>query len=95
MGTRAFYRPSTDEIYLPSFDVFKNAPPIMASGPTRRRIGHSWLSRTRARLPLELHERVFTWALHRLSEHGLIKGERIGVNASTLEANAALCRATR
>ena len=38
---------------------------------------HSWLSRTRSRLPLELHEQVFTWALHRLSEHGLIKGERI------------------
>jgi len=29
-------------------------------------------------------------ALHRLSEHGLIKGERIGVDASTMEANAAL-----
>ena len=51
---------------------------------------HSWLSRTRPRLPLELHEQVFTWALHRLSEHGLIKGERIGVDASTMEANAAL-----
>jgi transposase len=51
---------------------------------------HSWLSRTRSRLPLELHEQVFTWALHRLSEHGLIKGERIGVDASTMEANAAL-----
>jgi transposase len=51
---------------------------------------HSWLSRTRSRLPLELHEQVFTWALHRLSEHGLIKGERIGVDASTMAANAAL-----
>ena len=51
---------------------------------------HSWLSRTRSRLPLELHEQVFTWVLHRLSEHGLIKGERIGVDASTMEANAAL-----
>ena len=51
---------------------------------------HSWLSRTRARLPLELHEQVFTWALHRLSERGLIKRERIGVDASTMEANAAL-----
>ena len=47
-------------------------------------------SGTRSRLPLELHEQVFTWVLHRLSEHGLIKGERIGVDASTLEANAAL-----
>jgi transposase len=51
---------------------------------------HSWLSRTRSRLPLELHERVFGWVLHRLAEHGLIRGERVGVDASTMEANAAL-----
>jgi transposase len=51
---------------------------------------HSWLSRTRSRLPLEVHDRVFTWVLERLAEHGLIKGERIGVDASTMEANAAL-----
>ena len=51
---------------------------------------HSWLSRTRSRLPVELHDRVFTWVLKRLAEHGLIRGERIGVDASTMEANAAL-----
>ena len=44
---------------------------------------HSWLSRTRARLPLEVHETIFTWVLQRLAEHGLIKGDRIGVDAST------------
>jgi hypothetical protein len=51
---------------------------------------HSWLSRTRARLPLEVHGAVFDWVLARLAEHGLIRGERIGVDASTMEANAAL-----
>src|ERR687886_1677619 len=51
---------------------------------------HSWLSRTRARLPLEVHEAVFARVLGRLAEHGLIKGERIGIDASTMEANAAL-----
>jgi transposase len=51
---------------------------------------HSWLSKTRSRLPLEVHEAVFAWVLERLAEHGLIKGERIGVDASTMEANAAL-----
>jgi transposase len=51
---------------------------------------HSWLSRTRARLPLEVHDAVFTWALQRLAERGLVRGERIGVDASTVEANAAL-----
>src|SRR5881409_1422946 len=51
---------------------------------------HSWLSKTRGRLPLEVHEAVFTWVLERLAEHGLIKGDRIGVDASTMEADAAL-----
>src|SRR5829696_5698629 len=51
---------------------------------------HSWLSRPRARLPLEMHDAVFTWVLQRLAERGLVKGERIGVDASTVAANAAL-----
>jgi transposase len=51
---------------------------------------HSWLSKTRSRLPLEMHEAVFGWVLERLAEHGLVKGDRIGVDASILEANAAL-----
>jgi transposase len=51
---------------------------------------HSWLGKTRARLPLEVHEAVFAWGLRRLAEHGLIKGDRIGVDASTMEADAAL-----
>ena len=59
-------------------------------GERERVPDHSWLSRTRSRLPLEIHDQVFTWVLERLAEHGLIKGERIGVDASTMEANAAL-----
>lgn len=51
---------------------------------------HSWLSKTRSRLPLEVHTAVFTWVLQRLAEHGLIQGDRIGVDASTMAANAAL-----
>src|SRR4051812_21495057 len=51
---------------------------------------HSWLSRTRSRLPLEVHEAIFAWVLQRLTDHGLIKGGRIGVDASSMEANAAL-----
>lgn len=51
---------------------------------------HSWLSRIRARLPLEVHDQVFGWVLRRLAERGLIKGERIAVDASTMEASAAL-----
>ena len=51
---------------------------------------HSWLSRTRSRLPYEAHERVFGFVLKLVAERGLVKGERIGVDSSTMEANAAL-----
>src|SRR5881398_527283 len=59
-------------------------------GATEAVPDHSWLSKTRSRLPLEVHEAVFARVLERLAEHGLIKGDRIGVDASTMEANAAL-----
>jgi transposase len=59
-------------------------------GTTEAVPDHSWLSKTRSRLPLEVHEAVFGWVLERLAEHGLIRGDRIGVDASTMEANAAL-----
>ncbi len=51
---------------------------------------HSWLSKTRSRLPAEVHEHVFAWVLKLIAARGLVKGERIGVDASTMEANAAL-----
>src|SRR5271156_823092 len=51
---------------------------------------HSWLSRARSRLPHEAHETVFGWVLALVAERGLVKGERIGVDGSTMEANAAL-----
>ena len=51
---------------------------------------HSWLSRSRTRLPHEVHAAVFDWVLVLIAEAGLIKGERIGVDASTMVANAAL-----
>src|SRR5512132_2170204 len=57
---------------------------------TERVPDHSWLSKTRSRLPQEVHEEVFGWVLALIAGHGLVKGERIGVDASTMEANAAL-----
>lgn len=51
---------------------------------------HSSLSRIRTRLPLELHQEVFTWVLGVITEAGLVQGDRIGVDASTMEANAAM-----
>ena len=36
-----------------------------------------------------MHDKVSTWVLQRLAERGLVQGERIGVDASTMKANAA------
>jgi len=51
---------------------------------------HSTISRTRRLIALETHQEVFGWVLARLAEAGLLKGKTIGVDATTLEANAAL-----
>ena len=51
---------------------------------------HSSLSRIRRRLPLEVHDAVFSWVLGVVATHGLIDGKTLGVDATTLEANAAL-----
>src|SRR5438477_286594 len=39
-------------------------------GERERVPDHSWLSRTRSRLSLEVHDQVFGWVLKRLAEHG-------------------------
>ena len=51
---------------------------------------HSTLSRTRRRIDEETHEAVFTWVLDRAAEAGLVRGKTIGIDATTLEANAAM-----
>jgi len=51
---------------------------------------HSSLSRIRQRLDIEVHQEVFTFVLKILAKKGLLKGRAIGVDATTLEANAAL-----
>lgn len=56
---------------------------------------HSTLSRTRRLISLEAHGAVFRWALLVLARRELVKGNVIGVDATTLEANAALKSITR
>ena len=51
---------------------------------------HSTVSRTRRRIDLETHRAVFTWVLQRLADAGLVRGKTVGIDATTLEANAAL-----
>ena len=48
------------------------------------------ISRTRRLLDTETHQAVFWWVLERLAAVGLLKGKTIGVDATTLEANAAM-----
>jgi len=51
---------------------------------------HSSLSIIRRRIDLETHQEVFTWVLKALCGQGLLKGKTLGVDATTLEANAAM-----
>ena len=61
------------------------AIPLTADSPD-----HSTLSVVRDRLPLEVHQAVFTWVLRLLDEKKLAKGKIVGVDSTTLEANAAM-----
>ena len=51
---------------------------------------HSTISRTRRLIDLETHRAVFTWILQVLATADLVTGKTIGIDATTLEANAAL-----
>ena len=51
---------------------------------------HSTLSRTRRLIDLECHQEVFAWILGVLAKTGLLRGKTLGVDSTTLEANAAL-----
>lgn len=51
---------------------------------------HSTMSRTRRLIDLETHGRIFSWMLQVLAKHGLVSGQTIGVDGTTLEANAAM-----
>jgi len=51
---------------------------------------HSTISRTRRLIDLETHHKVFQWVLGVIADRGLLKGRTVGVDATTLEANAAM-----
>jgi transposase len=51
---------------------------------------HSTISRTRRLIDVETHRKVFLWVLGVLADRGLLKGKTVGVDATTLEANAAM-----
>jgi transposase len=63
---------------------------FLGLGLTEAPPDHSTISRTRRLIALETHRAVFTWVLQCLGGAGLITGKTIGLDATTLEANAAM-----
>src|SRR5271155_2795793 len=63
---------------------------FLSIGLDERTPDHVTISRTRRLIDAETHQRIFTWMLEQLAQAGLIKGKTIGVDSTTLEANAAM-----
>ena len=51
---------------------------------------HSTVSRTRRLIDVETHAEIFAFVLSQLADHDLLRGKTIGIDATTLEANAAM-----
>src|SRR5438270_2709847 len=63
---------------------------FLRSGLDESTPDHSTISRTRRLIDVETHRKVFLWVLGVLADRGLLKGKTVGVDATTLEANAAM-----
>jgi transposase len=63
---------------------------FLGIGLDERTPDHVTISRTRRLIDAATHQRIFLWVLERLAQGGLIKGKTIGVDSTTLEANAAM-----
>ena len=51
---------------------------------------HASMTIIRQRLPESVFDQVFTFVLELLKQHGLVQGKTLGIDATTLEANAAM-----
>lgn len=51
---------------------------------------HSTFTIIRQRLGLEIYQEIFTLTLRALREHGLLRGQNLGIDSSVIEANASL-----
>jgi len=63
---------------------------FLGYGLTDQTADHSTLSRNRRLIDVETHQEVFTWVLQVLARRKLLDGKTLGIDATTLEANAAL-----
>lgn len=63
---------------------------FLGIGLDERSPDHSTISRTRRLIALETHKQIFGFVLRVIASRGLMKGQTVGVDATTLEANAAM-----
>jgi len=63
--------------------------------PTERSPDHSSMTVIRQRLPFEVFEEVFRFVLRCCEDQGLLKGQTVAVDATLLEANAAMSSIVR
>jgi len=63
---------------------------FLGLGLTERVADHSSLTVIRKRLALSVHEEAFAFVLKVLREKGILRGKTVGIDATTLEANAAM-----
>jgi transposase len=63
---------------------------FLGFGLDERTPDHSTISRTRRLIDVDTHRKVFFWALGLLADRELVKGQTVAIDATTLEANAAM-----
>ena len=63
---------------------------FLGLAPTEAVPDHSSLCRIRQRLPLEIHHELFVFVLKILHQARLLEGKYLGIDASSMEANAAM-----
>lgn len=63
---------------------------FLGYGPGEAPPDHSTISRNRRLIDLQTHQEVFTWVLGVMAKEDLLRGKTLGIDATTLEANAAL-----
>ncbi len=68
---------------------------FLGYGPADSGPDHSTISRTRRRVSEETHAEVFGWVVERVREAGLLRGDALGVDTTTLMANASMRKIVR
>src|SRR5271156_103170 len=62
----------------------------LSIGLDERTPDHVTVSRTRRLIDAAVHQEIFGWVLEQIAQAGLVKGKTVGVDSTTLEANAAM-----